>query len=352
MSGEIARLNGMCPAAKGIAFGTLISTIVTLERELAATINELITQYKPNMVVPAVTLAGLSVDGVNPENCETDNSIILRHNGVEFIATAVAELDISALSGGDATIAQNKDGVLWIFINTAGGGDAEVDKDAQDYATEIEAWAAWAVAANTLPPGTDDICIGAIFVSEDNDGAFTWGTDSLTTESAVYKDFCGLPGVEVVVVSLALDAAAATFTYGAVTVRLGDGTRVAATGKANVTISGSNVADGAVGAWLFYVLADDVEIATQLGAAYADLATAQAAVRDHSPNPYLPLAGVIYVQNASGAAFVPGTTNLDATGITTTFVSIGPGSDLLEFGRAQLGQPNQVIQSSLPAVLT
>ena len=125
--------------------------------------------------------------------------------------------------------------------------------------------------------------------------------------------------------SLALDAGAATYNYGAATVRLGTGARISATGKVSgATIVGSNVATGATGAWLIYVLADDVEYALQLGNAYPSLASAQAAVANHTKNPMLALIGAMYVVNTSGSAFVPGTTFLDAAGVATTFETFGP----------------------------
>ena len=317
-----------------------------------ARISMLQTQLLAGEVIPTVLTAGLTVDGVNAENAETGQAILIRFNGQIYKVAAIAELDISALAAGGATITQNKAGVAWVFANTAGSGDVEVDKDAADYDTAIEAWAQYSVPTNTLPPGADDVPIGAILITENNSGPYTWGTDSLTAESATYTDFFGQPGVETVIASFVLDAAAATFTYGAGVLRLGDGTRIVPTGKANVTIAGSNVADGAVGAWLFYVLADDVEIAVQLGAAYADLATAQAAVRDHTPNPYLALAGVFYAENESGGAFIPGTTNLDATGITMTFTEIGPGANQLEIGRDALNQPHSALTNGAPATIT
>lgn len=306
--------------------------------QLANRMNLIIARELADQVMPGA-VAGLAVDGVNPENIEMTNTVYVRHKGLLYLHTAVAELDISALTAGGDTVAQTTHGVLWVYLNTAGTGDVETDKAAQDYATLIEAFSAFSVAANTLPPGTDDVCIGAVLVLEGGSGVFTWGTDSITVESETYYDFFGLPGIEIAMASFALDAAAATFTYGAVTIRLGDGTVTAATGKANVVIAGSNVADGDVGAWLFYVQADDVERAEQLSATYADLATAEDGVRDHNPNPYLALAGILFVENASGANFVPGTTNLDAAGITATFTTLGPGADQLEVGRAQLNQP-------------
>lgn len=308
--------------------------------QLTKRVNLIIGRELADMVLPGA-VAGISIDS-NTENIETDNTIYFRHKGLIYSVAAIAEIDISSLSGAGDTIATSKYGVLYVFVNTAGTADVETDKTAQDYSTLIEAWSAFSVASNTLPPGTDDVCIGAVLVLEGGSGAFTWGTGNIGGETETYLDFFGLPGVAIKLASFALDTAAATFTYGTVTCKLGDGTNVAASGKANVTISGTAVATAKTGAWLFYVQADDIERAEQLGAAYADLSTAKAAVRDHNPSPYLPLVGVIYVVNTSGSNFTPGTTKLDAAGIATTFVSLGPGSDQLEVGRANIHQPYSI----------
>lgn len=359
-------LNQMCPSAKDAAVGTKLDDTITLVRELhddaatnktvldelTSTINELITQFGADLVVPTGTVAGLDIDDINAENVETNNTIVIRHNGLYYTISATAEADISALSAAGATIAQAKHGIGWVFSNTAGTVDVEVDKDAQSYDTAIEAWSAYSTAANTLPPGTDDVCISAIHVEEGNSGTWTWGTDSISGETEAFHDFSGLPGIETALASFALEASSSTFSYGTATVRLGTGTRVAATGETGVTISGSNVATTKTGAWLFYLLADDTAHAEQLGAAYASLSAAQTAVRDHTPNPMLALAGVIYVQNDTAGDFVPGTTNLDATDITVTFTKIGPAANWLEFGRAALGQPNQVLQNASAGTLT
>lgn len=332
------------------------ATSTTLQDELIETLNELITETRRDQVVYSASPgagAGIDVDDGGAQDIETNNAIVIQKNGLRYPVAVDAAFDISAAAtcAGD-TVAQSKSGVAWVFADISGNLDMETDTAAQAYDSAIEAWAAYSTASNTLPVASDEVAIGAVLVTEGGSGAFTWGDDSISAETETFVSFEGLPGVHSAAASFALDAAAATFTYGAATVRLGDGTVVSATGKANVTISGSNVADGAAGAWLFYVQADDVEHAEQLGAAYADLATAQAAVRDHLPNPYLPLVGVIYVENDSGANFVPGTTNLDATGITATFTTIGPGSAHLEVGRAQLGQPHQVLQNAAQSTLT
>lgn len=281
-----------------------------------------------SQVLPTGTAAGLAVDA-NPYDIQMTNAVVLERRGTFYRPAKVDPIDISALLSAAATIDVNDHGILWVFQKLTGSTETgviavEVDKTASDYTSAIAAWAQFSAPTRALPDAGLYIPIGAVHVNEGGSGAFTWGTDSITAETEAYHDFVGLPEMLVQVASLALDAGAGTFTYGAGVARLGTGARITLSGKANATIAGSNVADGAVGAWLLYALADDVEYALQLGNAYASLVAAQKAVAGHRANPMLAVYGVLYVQNASGAAFVPGTTDLDASGITATFVRGGP----------------------------
>jgi len=308
-------------------------------------LNFLLTQSQKDQVLYGEgvgTGATLTFDNANAENTEMGNAIGVRHQGMNYYYAAQAELDMSELTAGGDTITLAKWGVIWHFINTAGVCDVETPLSPQAFTSLVEAYAeGWVNATNTLPPAADDVCFGSLALLESTGGA-AWivGTDSIAAEtSEEYKSFVGLPGIETEVATLALDASAATFTYGAVVVHLGNQARVSMTGKANVALPAkTNVADTKFGAWIFYGLADDVEYALQVGATYTTEALALAAIRDHNPNPYLPIIGYFTVGNASGAAFVPGTTNLDASGITTTFYKNGPGANYREFGRGQVNQ--------------
>ena len=281
-----------------------------------------------NQVLPNGTTAGLAVDA-NANDIQMTNAVTLQRRRSFYTPAKVDPIDISRLLSAAATIDTGDHGVMWVFQQFTGSAETgvvavETDTATAGHTSAIMAMAQYAVSSRALPSVSDYVAIGAVHVNEGGSGAFTWGTDSITAETEAYYDFVGLPEVLVRAATLALDAGAPTFTYGAVTVRLGTGLRVVATGKANVTISGSNVAAGAVGAWLLYILADDVEYALQLGAAYPDLASAQAAVANHTQNPLLALFGAMYVVNGTVANFVPGTTNLNATDISTTFETFGP----------------------------
>ena len=278
-------------------------------------------------VVPTGTVAGLAPDA-NPQDIQMTNAVTLHRHGAIYTPAKVDPIDISTLLSAAATIGTSKYGALWVFQKITGSTETgviavETDKDTADHTSLIMALSKFSVSARAMPDRSLYVPIGIVHVLEGGSGPFTWGADSIAAETETYYDLCGLPEV-LVPGTIALDAGAATFTYGAATLRLGTGLKVAATGKANVTIAGSNIADGAVGAWLIYVMADDVEIAVQLGAAYPDLASAKGAVADHRPNPMLPLIAAMYVVNASGGAFTPGTSKLDDTGFTTTFESFGP----------------------------
>jgi len=275
-------------------------------------------------VVPTGTVAGLAVDA-NAYDIQMTSAVTLQvRGGPPATPAKVDPIDISALISAAATISTSRVGVLWVFQNEAGTADVDPDITTSAYTSAVEALSQYAKPTRTLPPSADMVPIGAVLVTEGGSGAFTWGTGSITDETETYYDFFGVPEVLIRAASLALDAGAATFTYGAVTVRLGTGTRVAATGKANVAITGTDIAAGAVGAWLIYVLADDTEYALQYGYAYPTLADARAAVASRTTNPMLPCIGAMYVVNGAVGAFDPGVTFLDAADVATTFETFGP----------------------------
>jgi len=274
-----------------------------------------------DQVVFAATGPGLSVDA-NAEDVETDNAVIIQSDGNRYALAAASAIDISALIGAASTVSTSKAGVLWVFGSRDGSTmDVEVPERTQAYDSAVIALSHYAAAgeAVTLPPSAGLVPVGCVQVTEGGSGAFTWGTDSITAETETYYSFNGAPCVLSPLASFAKDTGAATFTYGAATFRLGTATIVSATGKTGVTLSGSNIAVASVGAWILYALADDTEFALQTGVSYTSLDAARSAVASLAPNPLMPELGVIYVENRSTAAFVPGTTNLDAAGITATF---------------------------------
>lgn len=279
------------------------------------------------------TGVNMVIHGSNAENVKFDNAIFFQIAGQKYYDAVDTEVDTSTTTANTDTVTAVGDGAFWMFVNTAGAPDAESNQAAQNFASPIEALAQYSLATNTLPPGTDDVCVGVIGITEAAGGGFIFGPDSISAETEVFYSFEGLPGIESAMASFALDAAAATITYGAVTLLLGTGVRVVATGKANVAFNGTTqVAVGKTGAYLLYVLADDSEILLAATSTANDLQAAKDVVRDLTPNPLMPLVGVLYVE-ARLNAFTPGTTLLDLNGIDTTFVTYGAGTNRQEHGR-------------------
>jgi hypothetical protein len=287
------------------------------------------TRYNsPDQVLPNGAVASLGPD-TNAEDIQMGAAVQLVHR-TQIVRPALVDpvvIDTLLVPGG--TIDVDDEGILWVFQQITGGEEAgivavQVDKNAADYATPIEAWAQYSVATRVMPPREFLVPIGAVHVIEGGSGAFTWGTDSIAAETEAYHNFSGVPEVLVRAAALLLDVGAATFTYGAVKVRLGTGLLVTMTGKAAVTIAGTNVPIGEFGAWLIYGLADDVELAVQLGFDYPTLADANAAIAHHRKNPMLAHIGSLTVENQAGGVFIPGTTLLDAASVTARFTTEGP----------------------------
>lgn len=261
----------------------------------------------------------------NPEDIQTTVVIPCNHGGaiVDHIPDAVAV--VATQLGTGNTIGIDQFGVLWVY-NRAGHADLQmaVSSAAETELTDIAALAQPIPA----PPAVGDVPLGCIMI-EANSSLWEWGDSSegeidLDSDTATIYDFLNVPTVYVAMASFALDASAATFTYGAGNAVLGDGTQLVITGKANVAFPTGEltvIATNTVGAYVLYILADDDEIPVQIGAAYAGLRAAKIAVENLRPNPLLVKLGEIYITNDSGSNFTPGTTNLDATGITVEFVT-------------------------------
>ena len=331
------------------------ATFKTVVDEHTATFNELITQLFPNEVVYSGSPgngAGLAIKAGGNADAKSANGIAVRYAGAIIPVAATDPIDISELTAGGDTIAQDKHGVLAVFAKTDKSIDVESVKATADYTSLLDALADYCHSSNiaTYLGANEAVCIGFIHVEEDNSGAFTWGTGVLDGETANnYYDCEEQPRIVSTLASLAADGSASTFTYGAGVVVLGDGSRIALTGEVNKASEvGSAIAASKVGAWVIYALADDTVISKQLGNAYATKAAADAAVRDMVPHPYLPIIGYFTVENGTESAWTMGTDNFDDTDITTTMNKVGPGSDHVEIGRAALSQVNQVIQNAAP----
>ena len=346
--------------ARRTEYGALFETtktVIELHNDIARQLNVIEATAGANQVLSNTgagtagrTGCNIAVDS-NANDVQFDIAFFYQVNGQKYYKAIDAAVDISAecVGAGD-TIATSGDGTLWMFVNTAGTVDGDTaNGTAEDQASPILTLAQYSIASNTLPPGSDDVCVGCVQVTEGGSGAFTWGTGSITAEGETYYSFEGLPGIESQLASFALDAAAATFTYGAANIVLGSGVRVVATGKANAVFNTTAaVAVGKTGAYLLYVLANDVEACVALGSAYASLQAAKDAVRNHTPNPLMPLVGVIYV-TARLVAFTPATTKLDVNGIDTEFVINGTGANKLEYGRSNGSQHTPIDDISMPS---
>lgn len=295
-------------------------------------------QYHASNRVMSTIAGGLSVDA-NAQDVEIDNALIIRVNGVivAFAAQAAIVTLTSSIATvpGASTVSVNKYGAGWVFAVMSGTSlvaDIQTDITTAAWTSAIQALAQYSApttATRLLPPSAVSVPVGVVYFLADG-SAHTWGTTSITSQTETYVDFVALPGVITPMASFALDAAAATFTYGAATGVLGSGVYINFTGKTGValpTLPATTILNNAVGAYLFYGLADDVEFPFLYGATYATLAAAQAAVLTHTRNPYLVWLGTLYIENRSGATFTPATTNLDATGIKCTF-TINPGTQL------------------------
>jgi hypothetical protein len=186
------------------------------------------------------------------------------------------------------------------------------------------------------PQTVGDVPIGALMIEADT-SIFEWGHASTgqqgpDSDTETYYDLIVAPAIRVPMASFALDAGAATFTYGAAVALLGDGTVITVSGEANHVFPAGEltvIANGKFGAYVLYCLADNDSFPVQIGAAYSTLHEAQTAVDDLIPNPLLIELGRIYIENKSGADFTPATTLLDASGITVTFETAPLLSELL-----------------------
>lgn len=89
---------------------------------------------------------------------------------------------------------------------------------------------------------------------------------------------------------------------------------------AGTALSGDNLPDAKTGAWALDIGSNgtiDITPATDNATGYANVTAALAGVPDVAAA-HVRL-GYVFVANASGGAFVPGTTDLDAAGITDTY---------------------------------
>lgn len=271
---------------------------------------------------------------VDANDCdvETTTVVVVSYKGELFSVAADAAAVVATILGTGQTIAVDQFGVMWAFGNRTADIALAVPAVVQTELTDIAALAQPMPAA----PTEGDVPIACVMIVSDT-SIWEWGhaTDGqLGTDSDTdtWYSLIAVPHLSSPMATFALDTGAVTFTYGAAVGVLGDGTALAISGKANVVFPAGEitaVAHGKVGAWVLYCLADDDEIPVQIGAAYATLRDAQVAVDALIPNPLLVELGRIYIDNQSGAPWTPGTDDIDATGIVSTFEKAAIGSNVV-----------------------
>lgn len=275
-----------------------------------------------NVEFVATAGCGLAVDDGDDADLETNRTVVCSYRGARFTALADDAADVSAILGTGNTIGIDQFGSITVWGNRTASVGLSVSSSAQTELTDIAALAQEIGAAQT----EGDVPIGCLMIEADSTlwewGSSTTGQQGPDSDTETYYDLLNAPYLTSAMASFALDAAAATFTYGAAVGVLGSGTAITITGKANVAFPAGEVTaitPGNVGAFVLYCLADDDEIPLQITSASADIRTARVAVDDLRRNPLLVELGRIYIENDSAVDFTPGTTNLDATGITVTF---------------------------------
>ncbi len=268
----------------------------------------------------------------NPEDLQTATAVVVSYKGEHFTVVADAAAVVATILGTGNTIASDKFGVIWVFGNKTADIALAVPSAAETEATDI------AALAQPMPdvPTEGDVPIAVLMIEADTSewewGHVTNGEIDIDSDTATFYNLLNRPYITSALASFALDAGAATFTYGAAVAVLGDGTALTITGKANVVFPAGEltaIAAGKVGAFILYALANDDEIPVQIGAAYDTLQAAKIAVDDLNPNPLLVELGRIYIENGTGADWTPATDDLDATGIATTFESAAVRPQLL-----------------------
>ena len=285
-----------------------------------------------NVEFVATASCDLAVDDGDDADLETNRDVVASYRGQLFTVLTDAAIDVSAILGTGKTIGSDQFGVIWVFGNKTADVALAVPAAAQTELTDI------AALAQNMPnvPTEGDVPIACLMIEADT-SVWEWGhtTDGEIgpdSDTETYYNLLNLPYITSAMASFALDAAASTFTYGAAVAVLGTGVALTITGKANVAFPAGErtvIVTGKTGAYILYALADDDEIPVQIGAAFADITVARAAVDALNTNPLLIELGRIYITNDSGTNFTPATTNLDTTGITVVFETAAVASRFL-----------------------
>lgn len=288
---------------------------------------------EPNEILPGFP-SGLDIDQSAAEDVETNNTVYVRYFGTVVTIPADDVLDTNVGVSGSSTIASEKLGSLWIYA------DAEAPAVCTCEASHPGAESAETTAVAALRWLPDDhyqrnageVPIAVVTLTETSADGFTWGPDSISTETEAFVDFVGKPGVvnDVADIIVTAGSSSTTWAHGAGGVVLGSGVYVVLTAQTGLAVSnGTAIASGKSGALLFYVLSDGGAEALQLTSANASHAVALAAARADNKNPYLACIGYLIIDNESGSDFTPGTTSFDTTGVTSTVYTLDVAGDLI-----------------------
>lgn len=198
---------------------------------------------------------------------------------------------------------------------------------------------------SAIAPTASTVTIGYLILENGSGGDFTIGTTNTNAASMSWtfyyergprKQVSGLTAA--LGSSVVADAAAATWSVGTIDHQaLGIGYAQISAITNQAMDDADTIADGEAGGWLLvtnlagtgvYALASDGIAGSVSALANTDaagVATALDTLADRLPGQFVPI-GKITVVNGSGSGFTAGTTNWDATGITTTVADASVGT--------------------------
>ena len=314
-------------------------------------------QNAKNGVVPGFP-CGLDTDDASGTDVETNAITYVRYNGVNVtIPIDIAILTDAGTIGVTASslVGQAKLGCLWIYAEALAAATCgcEAGHPGATSAENTTAGALRWLDSDHYQRNAGEIPIGVVTLTEGGSGPFTWGTGDMTGETDAYVDLVCTPGVINDVADIIVTAGDnVTWAHGAGGVILGSGVYLPLTAQTALPVAtnGAAIADGLSGALMLYVISDGVGEALQLSTADASHAAALATAQAEVGNPYMACIGFLIVDNASGAAFTPGTDGWADTGITTTIYTVtGEGSFKQRVTNAPTTLATQALEDAVDA---